>query len=450
MRSTATLTAAVGLLIAIWTISTPAFAQGGGECAGGLCGTPDQSGGGGCGCGCGCGSILVAMTDSGDTYQFADDFDGDGIEDEFDNCPFVANYDQADADGDVVGDACDNCPTAYNPDQADLDGNHVGNVCDPDKDGDGKANGEDNCPDVPNANQAATLTAGIGDACNPSNPCRVDPVTRRMVDPANCTSAGDSDGDGVTDNLDNCPFIYNPIVGTRQPDMDGDDVGDACSPDIDGDGISNDIDNCPTVFNPSQIDTDYDGLGDAGNWSGGAESCDSRECYVIAGDRQNCLDPSSVFAIYLTLVGKRLPSGEFPLGDEITVALFSNRLGQLHNWTARFEELPDSSDVTLVNGEGSGSTLDQSPQVANCLTTDASGTCTELNNIRFAPDVPGKYVIKVIAELPNGDASGITTATYAVVVEVDGESKGGCAGTGAAGGLAAVALALFALVRRRR
>ena len=51
-----------------------------GECVSGLCGTPNQSGGG---CGCGCGSILVAMTDRGDTYQFADDFDGDGIEDEF-------------------------------------------------------------------------------------------------------------------------------------------------------------------------------------------------------------------------------------------------------------------------------------------------------------------------------------------------------------------------------
>ena len=60
------------------------------ECAGGLCGTPNQSGGG-CGCGCGC-SILVAMTDRGDTYQFADDFDGDGIEDQYDNCPFATNY----------------------------------------------------------------------------------------------------------------------------------------------------------------------------------------------------------------------------------------------------------------------------------------------------------------------------------------------------------------------
>jgi len=35
------------------------------------------------------------------------DGDGDGISDETDNCPVVANSDQADADGDGIGDSCD-------------------------------------------------------------------------------------------------------------------------------------------------------------------------------------------------------------------------------------------------------------------------------------------------------------------------------------------------------
>ena len=38
------------------------------------------------------------------------DADGDGVPDEEDNCPEVANSDQADADADGFGDACDVCP----------------------------------------------------------------------------------------------------------------------------------------------------------------------------------------------------------------------------------------------------------------------------------------------------------------------------------------------------
>jgi len=36
----------------------------------------------------------------------------------------------------------------------------------------------------------------------------------------------DSDGDGVADSVDNCPFVYNP----DQADSDGDGIGDACEP----------------------------------------------------------------------------------------------------------------------------------------------------------------------------------------------------------------------------
>jgi hypothetical protein len=72
------------------------------------------------------------------------DSDGDGVFDDDDNCPSVANADQADSDSDGIGDACDgdvdgdgvtndddNCPTVANADQADADGDDIGNVCDP-------------------------------------------------------------------------------------------------------------------------------------------------------------------------------------------------------------------------------------------------------------------------------------------------------------------------------
>ncbi len=63
--------------------------------------------------------------------NFAEDSDGDGVADENDNCPDIANVSQGDRDSDDVGDVCDNCPDGFNPDQADGDGNGVGDVCDP-------------------------------------------------------------------------------------------------------------------------------------------------------------------------------------------------------------------------------------------------------------------------------------------------------------------------------
>jgi hypothetical protein len=59
------------------------------------------------------------------------DRDGDGIVDELDNCPDVANPDQHDSDRDGRGDVCDNCPLIANFLQSD-DGDHdgVGDACD--------------------------------------------------------------------------------------------------------------------------------------------------------------------------------------------------------------------------------------------------------------------------------------------------------------------------------
>lgn len=37
-------------------------------------------------------------------------------------------------------------------------------------------------------------------------------------------------------------------------DTDGDGQGDACDKDADGDGVRNNLDNCPIVYNPQQED----------------------------------------------------------------------------------------------------------------------------------------------------------------------------------------------------
>jgi len=57
------------------------------------------------------------------------DSDGDGVIDDIDNCPELANPDQADEERDRVGDACDPCPIA--DDNADADADGLGDACDP-------------------------------------------------------------------------------------------------------------------------------------------------------------------------------------------------------------------------------------------------------------------------------------------------------------------------------
>src|SRR5712691_2757632 len=65
------------------------------------------------------------------------DEDHDGVPAEQDDCPAIANPDQADADGDGLGDLCDDCPATADPGQRDADGDGRGDPCDDDRDGDG-------------------------------------------------------------------------------------------------------------------------------------------------------------------------------------------------------------------------------------------------------------------------------------------------------------------------
>ncbi len=71
------------------------------------------------------------------------DLDNDGVLDESDNCPNIANQDQLNSDDDEFGDTCDldddndsipdeidNCTFVANPDQKDVDSDNIGDICD--------------------------------------------------------------------------------------------------------------------------------------------------------------------------------------------------------------------------------------------------------------------------------------------------------------------------------
>jgi hypothetical protein len=115
------------------------------------------------------------------------DTDGDGVFDDYDNCPMVANPTQANADFDREGDACDSSTNSM------------------DSDRDGVPDVGDNCPMAANPTQQDADRDGVGDACD------------MVMDP-------DTDSDGVIDARDNCPMNANPM----QQDADMDGQGDAC------------------------------------------------------------------------------------------------------------------------------------------------------------------------------------------------------------------------------
>ena len=65
------------------------------------------------------------------------DRDLDGILNDDDVCPAVADSAQTDDDNDNVGNACDNCIAVANSDQRDTNGDGFGNICDADLNNDG-------------------------------------------------------------------------------------------------------------------------------------------------------------------------------------------------------------------------------------------------------------------------------------------------------------------------
>jgi hypothetical protein len=151
-------------------------------------------------------STCVGLDGQADT-----DSDQDGDADCRDNCPQVANADQADADGDGVGDACDACPT--DPAKSVEAGMCGCGTPDIDSDSDGTFNCVDVCAVDPNKTEPGVCGCGTADTdtdedgtpdCN--DRCPVD-AGKTEAGACGCgTPDTDTDGDGTPDCDDGCPY----------------------------------------------------------------------------------------------------------------------------------------------------------------------------------------------------------------------------------------------------
>lgn len=410
----------------------------------GPCGTPDMSGGGGGGGG-GAG-LLIAGTDLGVTYQSADDWDNDGLEDNYDNCPNFFNRDQIDQDGDGLGDACDLCPSVNDPLQLDADGDGLGDLCDSDIDGDTIANASDNCAAVPNLGQSDLDGDGLGDVCD--SDLDGDGINNIEDDCPALAGAGsgdacfpDLDGDGVSEvdpiSPDNCPGIGN----ATQLDTDRDGIGDACDPDDDGDEILDVADNCPLAVNPGQIDLDRDGLGESGP---GDVGCDTDGfCFAVLGNVSECLDPQADLDVYVPNLLART-------GTPVRLPIFVNRDNQAANYQWHVLSAPSGSRATVANGQGSVR------EAAAFEYLYESGT-----EPTFNPDRAGRYELQLVLITDGEDnVQGTIDAQALHTVEIWATGRprsGSCSvsapGSSRTGGLIAALIGvgiIAPLARRRR
>ena len=121
---------------------------------------------------------------------------------------------------------------------------------------------------------------------------------------------GDTDGDGIPDETDNCPDVFNPA----QDDEDNDGVGDLCDNcrgknpfqfDEDGDGAGDGCDNCFFVPNPDQKESDGDGIGNA---------CDNCPFINNGGQADSDGDDVGVSPLHLAYLDREVGVVEQPLG----------------------------------------------------------------------------------------------------------------------------------------
>ena len=214
-----------------------------------------------------------------------------------------------DEDGDGVGDEVDNCPFIANPLQANFDNDSLGDVCDSDDDNDLILDNQDQCMKGQLDWSSTMLNDHDGDGCLDSSE-DMDDDNDAVVDASDLCSTGDLDwtstamtdydSDGCQDSMEDvdddndricdanelsnswacspssastdlCPQSTLGFFSNNQNDVDADGCEDATEDsDDDNDGFTDDVDNCPLNAGTSSLgsvlgcsDFDADGYADS-------------------------------------------------------------------------------------------------------------------------------------------------------------------------------------------
>ena len=214
-----------------------------------------------------------------------------------------------DEDGDGVGDEVDNCPFIANPSQANFDNDSLGDVCDSDDDNDLIPDNQDQCMKGQLDWSSTMLNDYDGDGCLDSSE-DMDDDNDAVVDASDLCSTGDLDwtstamtdydSDGCQDSMEDvdddndricdanelsnswacspssastdlCPQSTLGFFSNNQNDVDADGCEDATEDsDDDNDGFADDVDSCPLNAGTSSLgsvlgcsDFDADGYADS-------------------------------------------------------------------------------------------------------------------------------------------------------------------------------------------